>query len=163
MRLKKLGILGLVWVMMLLMAGTAFSQIEAFLRIDGISGKFRVDSRLTDWAQISEMPDPYAISSGTTGTGSRQEGKVAYQDFSIVKYIDKSSHALDMACTQGKHFPRITIEFYRVEERKKPFYKIEMTTVFVAGITPENTIDARLEKVTFKCQRIVWKYGFPKK
>lgn len=163
MRLKKLGIFCLIWGMMLLTAGTAFGQIEAYLRIDGISGRFKIDSRLTDWAQISEMPDPYAISSGTIGTGSRQEGKVAYQDFSIVKYLDKSSHALDMACTQGKNFPRITIEFYRAKERKKPFYEIEMTTVFVAGITPEKAIDARLERVTFKCQRIVWKYGFPKK
>jgi type VI secretion system Hcp family effector len=163
MRLKKLGILCLAWGMMLLTAGTAFGQIEAYLRIDGISGRFKIEARLTDWAQISEMPDPYAISSGTTITDIRQKGTAEYQDFSITKYLDKSSHAIDMACTQGTHFPRITIEFYRPAERKKPFYKIEMTTVFVAGITPEKAVDARLEKVTFKCQRIVWKHGFPKK
>jgi type VI secretion system secreted protein Hcp len=163
MRLKKLGILCLVWGMMLLTAGTAFGQIKAFLRIDGISGRFRVDTLLTDWAQISGMPDPNSPSSGLTGTGSYQEGKAAYQDFSIVKDLDNSSPALDMACTQGKNFPRITIEFYTAEERRKPFYKIEMTTVFVAGITPEKATDARLERVTFKCQRIVWKYGFPQK
>jgi type VI protein secretion system component Hcp len=66
-----------------------------------------------------------------------------------------------MASTQGKHFPRIIIELYTTEERKKPFYIIELTTVFVAGITPETDIDPKLEKVTFKCQRIEWKYGFP--
>jgi hypothetical protein len=35
--------------------------------------------------------------------------------------------------------------------------------VFVAGITPEKAIDAKLEKVSFKCRRIEWKYGFPQK
>jgi type VI secretion system secreted protein Hcp len=163
MRMKKLGILCLVWGMMLLTAGTAFGQIEAYLRIDGISGRFKIDVGLTDWAQINRMPDPYTISITTTQNGGYQQGKVAFTDLSIVKYIDKSSHALLTACTAGRHFPRITIELYRVEERKKPFYKIEMTTVFVAGVTPENDIDAKLEKVTFKCKRIEWKYGFPKK
>jgi type VI secretion system secreted protein Hcp len=163
MRLKKLGIIGLVWVMMLLAAGTAFGEIEAYMRIDGISGRFRIDTRSTDWTQIRGMPDPYSISSSPTSTGSHDEGKASYQDFSIVKNLDKSSPALDMACVQGKNFPRITIEFYTAQERRKPFYKIEMTTVFVAGITPEKDIDSRLERVTFKCQRIVWKYGFPEK
>ena len=163
MRLKKVGILGLVWGMMLLTAGTAFGQIEAFLRIDGISGRFKIDARLTDWAQIRRMPDPNTVSISTTQNGGYQQGKVAFQDFSCVKYTDKSTPVLNMACTQGRSFPRITIELYRVEERRKPFYKIEMTTVFVAGITPEKAIDAKLEKVTFKCKRIEWKYGFPQK
>lgn len=163
MRLKKVGILCLIWGMVLLTAGTALGQIEAFLRIDGISGRFKIDARLTDWAQINRMPDPIAVISSTRNSGGYQEGKVAFQDFSVVKYIDKSSPVLNMALTQGKRFPRITIELYRVEEREKPFYKIEMTTVFVAGITPEKAIDAKLEKVSFKCQRIEWKYGFPQK
>jgi type VI secretion system secreted protein Hcp len=163
MRVKKLGIIGLVWVMMLVAAGTAFGQVEAYMRIDGISGKFRIDTGLTDWTQISGMPDPYSVSFSPAKTGSYEEGKAAYQDFSIVKDLDKSSPALDMACTQGKNFPRITIEFYKAKERNKPFYKIEMTTVFVAGITQEKDDDARMERVTFRCQRIVWKYGFPQK
>ena len=163
MRLKKLGILCLVWVMVLLTAGTAFGKIEVSLRIDGIRERSKIDPILTDWLQIEGMPDPNSPSADPTKTGSYQEGKVSYQDFSIVKYIDKTSPALDLACTQGKHFPRITIEFYTTEERRKPFYKIEMTTVFVAGITAETAVGAKLEKVTFKCQRIVWKYGFPEK
>jgi len=163
MRLKKLGILCLVWGMMLLTAGTAFGQIEAYLRIDGISGRFKIDVGLTDWAQISRMPDPYTVSIGTTQNGGYQQGKVAFQDFSCTKYTDNSTPVLNMACVQGRSFPRITIELYTPEERKKPFYKIEMTTVFVAGVTPEKAIDSKLERVTFKCKRIEWKYGFPKK
>jgi len=149
--------------MILLTAGTAFGQIEAYLLIDGFSGRYKIDASLTDWEQISRMPDPNTVSSSTTRKAGYQEGKVAFQDFSVVKYIDKSTPVLNMALIQGKRFPRITIELYRVEERRKPFYKIEMTTVFVAGITPEKAIDAKLEKVTFKCQRIEWKYGFPQK
>jgi type VI secretion system secreted protein Hcp len=171
MRLKKLGTLCLLWGMMLLTAGTAFGQIEGYMRIEGISGRFKIDTGLTDWAQISRMPDPYTISISTTQNGGYQQGKVAFTDLSIVKNIDKSTPVLNMACTQGRSFPRITIELYRAEERRKPsyeerrkpFYKIEMTTVFVAGVTPENDIDSKLERVTFKCKRIEWKYGFPKK
>jgi type VI secretion system Hcp family effector len=163
MSLKKLGILCLVWGMMLLTAGIAFGQIEAYMRIDGISGRFKIDARLTDWAQISRMPDPYTISISTTSDGGYQQGKVAFQDFSVTKYIDKSTPVLDMAATRGRSFPRITIELYQPEEKRKPFYTIEMTTVFVAGKTLEKAIDSKLERVTFKCKRIEWKYGFPKK
>lgn len=163
MRLKRGGILILAWGMMLLTAGAAFGQIEAYMRIEGISGRFKIDVGLTDWAQISRMPNPYTISISTTSNGGYQQGKVAFQDFSVTKYIDKSTPVLDMACTRGRSFPRVIIELYSVEERKKPFYTIEMTTVFVAGVTPEKAIDSKLERVTFKCKRIEWKYGFPDK
>ena len=163
MRLKKLGTLFLIWGMMMLTAGAAFGQIEAYLLIDGFSERIKIDARLTDWAQISRMPDPNKVSSGTTRNGGYQEGKVAFQEFSVIKNKDKSSPFLDLIFFQGKRFPLITIELYKVEERKKPFYKIEMTTVFVSAITIEKTLDPKLEKVTFKYKRIEWKHGFPKK
>ena len=162
MNLKKMTMVVLALGMAVLTADSASGQeqFEAFLQIEGIPGKIKIDVRSTNWRQVRGMPDPLALASAGAKSSGPNAGQTQMQDFSISKEIDQASPKIGLACTQGTTIPRATIEICRAGGEKQPFFRIRMEGVKITSIRPAGGGGgggaARLERVTFQYKTLKW-------
>jgi type VI secretion system secreted protein Hcp len=109
--------------------------VDMFLKIDDIKGE-SIDA--TYGGAIKVLSWSWGMSqSGSThsGTGSGS-GKVAVQDISITKPLDKSTPNLIKMCCSGTHFKSATL-IVRKAGGKKPvdYLKIEMTNGIISSLS----------------------------
>ena len=91
--------------------------VDMFIKIGDIEGE-SVDA--THKKEIDILAWSWGASqSGTThaGTGGGA-GKVAVQDLSLTKYVDAASHALLLACCNGKHYGEATLVVRKAGETR---------------------------------------------
>ncbi len=155
MNFKRLSMGILILGIMALTVQVAHAQFNVYLKIKGIAGESRVDSRSTDWTQVGGMPHPSRIASGTAGGSGANAGKVELSDFSIVKNVDKASPKLQLKCTSGEHIPEATLELRRAGGDKKTFLRIKMTDVKVTSIQSLGS-GGKKERVTFQYKTLKW-------
>ena len=109
--------------------------VDMFLKIDDIKGE-STDGSHKD--EIEVLAWSWGMSqSGTTHSGSGSgAGKVAVQDISVTKYVDKSTPNLMKMCCSGTHFQKATL-IVRKAGGKKPleYIKLEMTNGLIASIS----------------------------
>jgi len=108
--------------------------VDFFLKLGDISGESK-DHAYEGWIEV--LAWSWGMSqSGTmhTGTGGGT-GKVSVQDFSITKYVDKSTPNIMQKCCTGKHYP--TAEFVARKAGDKPldYVKLKMKEVIVTSAT----------------------------
>jgi len=155
----------------------AAQQPEALMTITGMPGQITIRVDQTDWSQIQGMPDPRtSLAAGTSSllssrpsspltsrggaSGTRNSGRVEYQDFSITKYVDKTSHKLLLDCGTGQHIPEVTLEIRPARGDKREYLVIEMTNVVIASVAPQSTTGTNrpTESVTFSFEELKWEY-----
>ncbi len=108
--------------------------LDIFLDLDGIKGeaqdkthKDKIDILAWSWG---------ASQSGTTHTGSGSgSGKVAVQDLSITKYIDKASATLMLHCCNGKHISKGTLIVRKAGENPVEYIKVELKDIIVTHVS----------------------------
>ena len=149
MNLKKLSMGILILGIVALTVDVAHAQFDTFLKIEGVTGESKVDSRSTDWTQIQGMPHPSGIASGAAGSSGARAGRAELSNFSIVKNVDKTSPKLNLKCSSGEHIPEVTLELSRAGRDKQTFFKIKMTDVKIVSIRPAGS-RSKMEKVTFQ-------------
>ena len=79
--------------------------VDVFLKLEGIKGEAQDDKHKEE---IDVLAWSWGMSqSGTThmGTGSGS-GKVAVEELSVTKHVDKSSPTLALHSCSGKHIPK---------------------------------------------------------
>jgi len=148
----------------------------AVMTISGIPGQITVHVDQTDWSQIQGMPDPRtSLATGTSsllssrpgspltsrgGTSGARSGKVAMQDISVTKYIDKTPHKGMDACATGTRIRNVTLEIRPAGGDSREYLVIEMTNVVIASVTPQSTTGTNrpTESVTFSFEELKWEY-----
>lgn len=109
-------------------------SVDMFLIIDGVKGeaqdakhKEAIDVLAWSWGMAQ---------SGTTHTGSGGgAGKVAVQDLSITKYIDKSSPVLAANCCSGKHMTKAELIVRKAGDKPLEYVKITMEDLLVTHVS----------------------------
>lgn len=80
----------------------------------------------------------------------------------IVKGLDKATPALNLACCQGKHIPKVAIEICRATGTKVKYMEYKMEDVIISGVTISGNSgggDALpTETVTFNYGKLSWNY-----
>lgn len=154
---KKLRIVVFIMGFLMLTVGVAFADFDVFLMIEGIEGKSKVDSHQTDWTEIIGMVHPSRMESGAAGSRNARTGKVEFNDFSIVKDLDKATPKLADKVASGEVVPKVTLELRRTGGDKQVFLKITMTQVKITSIRPAGgSVKAKMERVTFKYKTLKW-------
>ena len=109
--------------------------VDMFLKLDGVKGE-SVDS--THKGQIDILSWSWGMSqSGTmhlaAGGGA---GKVAIQDISVVKYVDRASPTIMKMCATGEHFKTAEL-IVRKAGGKKPieYIVIKLKAVMVTAVS----------------------------
>ena len=107
---------------------------------------FNADSNIKGESRDAEHGKSFAIDvlawswgmsqSGTTHTGSGSgAGKVSVQDLNVTKYIDKSSPAIMLCCSNGKHITDATLIVRKAGETPVEYLKIKMTDLIVTSLS----------------------------
>ncbi len=124
--------------------------VDMFLKLDGIKGESK-DHKHPDEIQI----ESFSWGMNQTGTfgagGGGGAGKVAIQDISITKYVDKSSPVLMAHCANGKHIKEALVTFRKAGEKPLEYLKIKLSDLLVSSVqeSGHGGGDLLLESATF--------------
>ncbi len=133
---------------------------DAFLKIDGIPGE-STDDKHKDWIEVLSYSwgvSQSASRSASTSGGASSE-RADFQDFSIVKALDKASAKIALACAQGKHLKDVTLELCRAGGDKLKYMEYKLSEAIVSS----NSVGGGgggepTESVTFNYGKIEWTY-----
>ena len=111
--------------------GLIWAKSNAFLKITGVPGESQ-DDKHKDWIMIESFSWGVARTSSVPGGAG---GRVAVNDMTITKEIDRASPKLAESCVKGSNFSEVTLETKRVGG--EPGYEIYvMKNVRIVSITP---------------------------
>ena len=135
--------------------------VDMFMKISTVEGES------TDKAHPKEI-DVLAWSWGMSNSGTTHQGggggagKANVADLSFTKYVDSSSHALLLACSNGQHFDKANLVVRKAGGKGAPieYIKIEMTEVLITSVsTGGSGGDDRLtENVTLNFAKVKYEY-----
>ena len=135
---------------------------DMFLKIEGVPGE-STDDKHKEWIEVLSyswgvsQPTNGAISSG----GARSAERCDYQDFSIVKTLDKASPKLALFCSNGQHITEVILVLCRAEGDKPQYMEYKMTDVIISSVSVAGSAATEVlpvEEVTFAYTQIEWTY-----
>lgn len=108
--------------------------VDQFLKLEKIKGESQ-DHKHKD--EIDVLAWSWGLSqSGSTHQGKGSgAGKVSIQDLTITKYVDSATHALMLACCNGKHIPEALLTVRKAGEEPLEYLKITMSDVIVSSVS----------------------------
>ena len=110
---------------------------DAFIKIEGIPGESTDDAH-ADWIEVLSyscgVSQP-ASGSASSGGGASAE-RADFQDFSIVKALDKASPKLALACADGTHIGEIILELCRAGGDKVKYMEYKLGDAIVSSVRP---------------------------
>ncbi len=133
--------------------------VDMFIKIGDIEGesvdaKHAKDIDILAWSWGASQ-------SGTThvGTGGGA-GKVNVQDLSLTKYVDAASHALLLACCNGKHYDKAVLVVRKAGEDPLEYIKVTMEDLIITSISTGGSggEDRLTENVTLNFAKVKFEY-----
>ena len=108
--------------------------VDMFLKIEGIKGE-SADDKHKD--EIDVLAWSWGASqSGTMHTGGGGgAGKANFQDLSVTKWVDKSSHALIKAVSVGQHVKTVLLTVRKAGENPLEYIKFTMKDCLISSIS----------------------------
>lgn len=136
---------------------------DAFLKIEGIPGE-STDSNHTDWIEVlsfnTGITQPTSASASTGGGGPSERAN--FQDFSVVKALDKSSPLIALACANGTHIGEVIIELCRAGGDKLKYMEYKLSNCIISSWRPGGSSQGGetlpLEEISFNYGKIAWTY-----
>ena len=108
--------------------------VDMFLKLAGVDGE-STNNKYSKWIDVLSFS--WGIADATRSADSARlssQRKAQVSDFSITKYLDKSSPKLfEMACS-GEHIPELNFSLVRAGEKQEEFYKIKLTDILISGV-----------------------------
>jgi len=132
---------------------------DYFLKLGDIKGESE-DSTYKGWIEV--LAWSWGMSqSGTmhTGTGGGI-GKVSVQDFSITKYVDKSTPNIMQKCCTGKHYPEAEFIARKAGDKPLDYVKLKMYEVIVTSANTGGSAqgEAVTENITLNFAKYKYTY-----
>ena len=109
--------------------------MDQFLKIEGIQGESRDDKHKNT---IDVLAWSWGMSQAGSfgGAGGGGSGKVAVQDLSVTKFIDKSSPDLMLHCCSGKHIPTCVLTVRKAGgDSPLEYLTIKMSDVIITSVS----------------------------
>ncbi len=136
---------------------------DAFLKISDIPGE-STDDKHKDWIEVLSFScgvSQRASGSASTGGGATAE-RADFQDFSIVKTLDKASPKLALACAGGTHIKEVVLELCRAGGDKVKYMEYKLSHAVISSVRPGGSAQGGetlpLEEVSFNYGKIEWTY-----
>jgi type VI secretion system secreted protein Hcp len=136
---------------------TQSAAYDMFLRIDGMSGE-STDARHPQWTEVLNFNQGLTL----PGIRGAAVGQADFDDFLIVKWVDKSSPKLSQACAAGTHIPEVELELCPAGGNKYGFMGILLSDCIVTAYRIVGSVQGGetrpLEEVSVSYNRIQWTY-----
>lgn len=139
-------------------------MFDAYVQVDGISGEAADDGH-KDW--IGVLSYKLGVSQPTQGAvshgGGRTAGRANGEALEITKMIDKSSPGLHLACCDGTHIAKVTLDICEHSAGKKhKFASVLLNDVVISKISTDGrnseSTNRPTETVCFAYTSITWEY-----
>jgi len=109
--------------------------VDMFLKIDGIKGEAQ-DDKHKDEIDVLAWSWGMGQSATTHIGGGGGSGRVAVQDLSITKFMDKATPNLMSYCCNGKHIPKILLTVRKAGgDKPLEYMKITMEDCLVSNVS----------------------------
>ncbi|NVN91631.1 MAG: type VI secretion system tube protein Hcp [Desulfuromonadales bacterium] len=133
---------------------------DAFLKIDGIPGE-STDDKHKDWIEVMSYSwgahQPTSASASSSGGASHERAN--FQDFSIMKVLDKATPKLALACAGGDHIKTVTLELCRAGTDKVKYMEYKLSNCIISSITNGGGGGGEIsESLSFNYGKIEWTY-----
>ncbi len=133
--------------------------VDFFLKLGDIEGESK-DSTYEGWIEV--LGWSWGMSqSGTmhTGTGGGT-GKVSVQDFSVTKYVDKSTPNIMQKCCTGKHYDKVIFIARKAGDKPLEYVKLTMEEVIVTSANTGGGVGEEqvTENITLNFARYKYEY-----
>jgi len=134
--------------------------VDMFINVQGIKGESQ-DSKHKDEIDVLSWSWGASNSGSMASGGGGGSGKVAVNDLSITKYVDKSSPELLKACASGSHIPQAVLTV-RKAGGKSPleYLKITLYDFLVSSVSTgaSGGEDRLTENATFNFSKVNFSY-----
>jgi type VI secretion system secreted protein Hcp len=135
------------------------AAVDFFLKIEGVEGestddKHKKEIDLESWSWGEHQTGTHA-SGGGGGAG-----KVAMQDFTFTKKIDKSSPVLFLRCAAGTHIKEALLTCRKAGGDQQEYMTIKMSDLLVSnyqvtgsgggGIVPMESVSLNFSKIEYE-------------
>lgn len=111
---------------------------DTHIKFDGVDGEATHKDHKNE-IEVLSWNWGVANRSQTAGGGSGK-GKAEPHNFFFTKLYDKASPTLAKKCTQGVHFPTVTLTARKSGEGQKDFLKVIMKEVYINSIQPSGSM-----------------------
>jgi type VI secretion system secreted protein Hcp len=133
--------------------------VDMFLKIEGIKGESADDKH-------KEEIDVLAWSWGASQSGTMHigggggAGKANFQDISVTKWVDKSSHALLKAVSVGQHLKSALLTVRKAGENPLEYIKLTMNDCLISSISTSGSggEDRLTENITINFGNFAYEY-----
>jgi type VI secretion system secreted protein Hcp len=127
-----------------------------FLKINGIPGE-SIDDVHKD--EIAVLSVAWGVSqSGTAAAGAgTTAGKAAFQDFTFVMGLNRSSPALMLACAQGQMIKEAVLTARKSGASQPDFFEVKLSDLIVSAFQETAEIEV-LQQVSLNYSRIEYSY-----
>lgn len=131
-------------------------SVNMFLKIDDIPGESQNDKH-KEWIEILSYSWSGTLPGIAEVGGGLAAGKPDVSDLNLMKYMDKSTPKLFVACCNGKPKPKMVLEIDRASENPIPYLKFTLENVGVTsfsssgsggGSVPSESVSLSYTKVT---------------
>jgi type VI secretion system secreted protein Hcp len=133
--------------------------VDMFLKIEGIKGE-SADDKHKD--EIDVLAWSWGASqSGTMHTGGGGgAGKASFQDVSVTKWVDKSSHALLKAVAVGQHVKSALLTVRKAGEKPLEYIKLTMKDCLISSVSSGGSggEDRLTENITINFANFAYEY-----
>ncbi len=114
------------------MTTTIKTDTIGYIKIEGIQGE-STHTGYRNWIEIHSFSSRIRQSNKASQTGGRTGGRAIFSDIVITKRVDKASPDLFLHVANGKHIPKIEMEFKQNGQE----YKIELENASIKSIKTE--------------------------
>jgi type VI secretion system secreted protein Hcp len=136
-------------------------MFDAFLKIDGIDGesqdsKHKSEIELLSYSFGADQPGSSHVGGGS-GTG-----KVHMHDFTVLKYVDKASPPLFVACATGKAIASAILTVRKAGGDQQDYIKVTLNDLIVSSTQntgqPKGSDGSPTEQVSLNFSKINFEY-----
>ncbi len=132
---------------------------DAFIKIGDIEGE-STDDKHAGWIEITDysMDITQTISSTASSAGGASGERADFTDFSITKQLDKATPKLALACADGTHYDKITVELCRAGTDKVKFMEFILSNCILSSISMSAGNEFPEESIGINYGKVEWSY-----
>jgi type VI secretion system secreted protein Hcp len=133
--------------------------VDMFLKLEGCDGE-SADSKHKNEIDVLAYSWGMSQSGSMHIAGGGGSGKVAVQDMSVTKYLDKASTVLMQKCCTGKHFTKATLTCRKAGDKPVEYMVVTMEEVLVSSVSEGGSggEDMQTENITLNFAKVKVQY-----
>ncbi len=133
---------------------------DAFIKIDRIDGESS-DDKYSGWIEILyyDIGISQKVSTTQSSAGGASAERADFRDFRFQKELDVATPKLALACADGTHINKVSIEICRAGSDKTKFMEYKLSNCIISNCKTETGGAFPYDEVSINYGQIEWIYA----